>query len=174
MARPSNREKVLDAFERVLIDRGAADATVEAVATEAGVSKGGLLYHFGTKDELFAAFGDRLLARIDAAIADAPGDPAEVVRWYLDASPAAADDRELWQTILAALRGAESELADVIRAAFDRYAEPLAVLGPPVRSEVRLIGDGLFLGALVGMDPPGDLDRIVEDLIVRLAPPGTT
>lgn len=168
MARPSSRELILDAFEEVLIEHGVAAATVETVAQAAGLSKGGLLYHFGTKDELYEAFGARVLERIDGATADAPEDPVELVRWYLDPTPIDTAERALWQTVLAALHGAETELAGVIREAFDRYAEPLGVLDPPLRGQVRLIGDGLFLGALVGMGPPAGLDVIVDDIVARV------
>ncbi|MBR7504171.1 TetR family transcriptional regulator, partial [Mycobacterium tuberculosis] len=46
MARNSadTREKLLDAFDRLLEQHGTAGATLDAVAAEAGVSKGGLLY----------------------------------------------------------------------------------------------------------------------------------
>lgn len=46
---PLAREKVLDAFEAILIDDGERAATLEATAKAAGVSKGGLLYHFRSK-----------------------------------------------------------------------------------------------------------------------------
>src|SRR5699024_915071 len=46
------KEKLLDAFDALLDERGTAGATLDAVAAKAGVSKGGLLYHFGSKAEL--------------------------------------------------------------------------------------------------------------------------
>ena len=53
MARPPHaRERVLDAFEALLIAEGERVATLDATAKRAGVSKGGLLYHFATKEEL--------------------------------------------------------------------------------------------------------------------------
>jgi AcrR family transcriptional regulator len=51
---------VLDAFERLLIDEGERAATMDAAARAAGVSKGGLLYHFASKDALEGALIDRL------------------------------------------------------------------------------------------------------------------
>src|SRR5687767_14471935 len=44
------RERILEAAERVVGDVGAARMTLEGVAQAAGVSKGGLLYHFPTKE----------------------------------------------------------------------------------------------------------------------------
>ena len=45
---PAAREAVLDAFERIIITEGERAATLDATARAAGVSKGGLLYHFGS------------------------------------------------------------------------------------------------------------------------------
>lgn len=167
MARPSSRDRILDAFEATLIDHGAAEATLEAIADAAGVSKGGLLYHFASKDELFAAFGERLLARIDEVVAAAPTEPADVVRWYLDPEPVDTSETELWRSILAALHVTDSGLDDLIAEGFARYARPLGVLDPVLAEQVRLVGDGLFLNSLVGIAPRPALDTIVDEFAAR-------
>jgi AcrR family transcriptional regulator len=51
----SSRDKILDAAMRVVIRDGLLAMTLDAVAQEAAVSKGGLLYHFASKDDLIAA-----------------------------------------------------------------------------------------------------------------------
>lgn len=167
MARPSSREAILDAFEETLISHGAAAATLEVIAEAAGVSKGGLLYHFAAKDDLFAAFGERLLARIDTVVAAAPDDPAAVIRWYLDPQPVGSDEAALWRSIVAALHGTEAVLAELIAGAFDRYARPLAILEPTLAEQVRLVGDGLFLSSLVGIAPRPELAKVTETLVCR-------
>jgi AcrR family transcriptional regulator len=58
--KPSTRDSLLDAFVSVVIERGERAATLEAVAAEAGVSKGGLLYHFGSKKDLVAGVVERI------------------------------------------------------------------------------------------------------------------
>jgi AcrR family transcriptional regulator len=50
---------VLDAAEAVVARQGVANLTLEAVAAEAGISKGGLLHHFRTKDRLVEALVTR-------------------------------------------------------------------------------------------------------------------
>ena len=61
MSRPARaRESVLDAFERILIEDGGRAATMDATARVAGVSKGGLLYHFGSKEALESGLIERL------------------------------------------------------------------------------------------------------------------
>ena len=53
--RGDTRKRLLDAAAVVVRRDGAQALTLDAVAAEAGVSKGGLLYHFKTKRELLDA-----------------------------------------------------------------------------------------------------------------------
>src|SRR5215208_3308653 len=52
MPRPSRRAELLDAAIAVIRRDGAQRLTLDAVAAEAGVSKGGVLYHFGSNAAL--------------------------------------------------------------------------------------------------------------------------
>src|SRR5215469_14243714 len=63
------RERLLDAAERLVLETGAGHLTLAAVAKFAGVSKGGLLYHFPSKDSLLEAMLARYLHDIDARVA---------------------------------------------------------------------------------------------------------
>ncbi|MDF2499266.1 MAG: hypothetical protein K0Q86_2898, partial [Arthrobacter koreensis] len=54
------RERVLSAYEDLLINEGPRGATLDAVTALAGVSKGGLLYHFKNKEALATGILDRL------------------------------------------------------------------------------------------------------------------
>jgi AcrR family transcriptional regulator len=62
--RPSCREKILDAAEAVARESGASRLTLDAAAERAGVSKGGVLYHFPTKEALLEAMVSRHLKGI--------------------------------------------------------------------------------------------------------------
>ncbi len=68
---PLAREKVLDAFEAILVDDGERAATMDATARSAGVSKGGLLYHFASKELLEAG----LIAWTEDRFNGAPATP---------------------------------------------------------------------------------------------------
>lgn len=59
--RPSARGRLLDAATELVGDIGARHLTLDAVAERAGVSKGGLLYHFPNKDALLQAMVERLV-----------------------------------------------------------------------------------------------------------------
>jgi AcrR family transcriptional regulator len=62
MGRPPQtdiRNTLLDAAETVVVRQGIANLTLEAVAAEANLSKGGLLHHFPNKDRLVEAMVQR-------------------------------------------------------------------------------------------------------------------
>jgi AcrR family transcriptional regulator len=63
MVRPSSRDLMLDAAEVLLTEQGAWRLTLDSVAERAQVSKGGLLYHFPSKDALLQALVDRLIEK---------------------------------------------------------------------------------------------------------------
>lgn len=65
MARPDSRQAILDAAETIVGQSGAARMTLDAVAKRSGVSKGGLIYHFPTKEALLQAMIDRMMKRAD-------------------------------------------------------------------------------------------------------------
>jgi AcrR family transcriptional regulator len=63
------RERLLDAAERVVTESGATHLTLDAVAKSAGVSKGGLLYHFPSKEALLEGMLSRHFHDVDAEVA---------------------------------------------------------------------------------------------------------
>ena len=65
----SARERLLDAAERVVAESGAKHLTLDAVAKSAGVSKGGLLYHFPSKEALLEGMLARHFEDVDAEVA---------------------------------------------------------------------------------------------------------
>lgn len=60
-SRTSSRDNILDAAQRVAGRDGAGNLTLDKVACECGMSKGGLLYNFPNKDALLQAMLERLL-----------------------------------------------------------------------------------------------------------------
>ncbi|HJW52524.1 MAG TPA: TetR family transcriptional regulator [Burkholderiaceae bacterium] len=70
------REQLLDAAERVFLERGVGHASLAEVADAAGVTRGAIYHHFDSKAELFEAMVERAEMPIDAAFeaAAAPDD----------------------------------------------------------------------------------------------------
>ena len=65
--RKSNKEEILDAAEKLVAEVGAVHMTLDAVSARAGVSKGGLLYHFPSKDDLIRGMIQRHSEIFEAA-----------------------------------------------------------------------------------------------------------
>ena len=172
----SARDRVLDAYESLLIDTGAAATTLDAVAAAAGVSKGGLLYHFASKEALAAGLLARLRERsvVDADAVRAAREGA--VAYYLRTSaPGGSIPGGLTPTYLAALRVADHtrDVTTVRDALAAVDADALAALrdrlGDPVLAWlVQLVGDGLYLRTLTGTPLPEGLDT--DDLLDLLRP----
>ena len=65
----NKRNKILEAAFTVVAEQGAIRLTIDAVAAESGFSKGGVLYHFRSKNALLtgmlAHLVDAILNRIE-------------------------------------------------------------------------------------------------------------
>ena len=72
-------DRILEAPERVVAEVGAARLTLEGVAQAASVSKGGLLYHFPSKESLLSALAQRYVDNMQRCIDAAKTDLGEGV-----------------------------------------------------------------------------------------------
>lgn len=152
---PLARERVLDAFESVLISQGERAATLEAVAKEAGVSKGGLLYHFGSKADLTAGLVDRLRALTDDDLDNMNRAGEGPVSFYVRTS--IMEDDALDRALIATSRlaqGGSTTAAEGLREVRHRWADAIR---PHVRDEtalelVMLVSDGLYFNNSLGVN----------------------
>jgi AcrR family transcriptional regulator len=91
------RDDLMNAAQRLFVERGVGPTTIEQITTAANVAKGTFYLYFSSKEDILAALGDRFaqqhLATIEAAIADRPGEDwkgrlttwaAASVAFYLD------------------------------------------------------------------------------------------
>lgn len=157
----SARERILDAAEARLLAGGPAGLVLDAIAADAGISKGGLLYHFASKEALVAGLCDRMLEGFDRALEGlSDADPEARGAWaraYLtstvtDEGKPADSSAQLMAGILATL-GRDSRHLEVVRQRFARWHERLEADGidRTTATIVRLAADGLWLSALLGL-----------------------
>lgn len=66
-------ERILDAADAIIMESGGRQFTLDAVAVKAGISKGGLVYSFATKDDLVAAALQREIDRVQRAVKSRAG-----------------------------------------------------------------------------------------------------
>lgn len=76
--RTIDRESVLNSAELLVQKGGATALTLDAVAKAAGITKGGLQYCFGNKDDLITAMIDRWIAAFDLEIEKHAGPKASL------------------------------------------------------------------------------------------------
>lgn len=171
------RDRILDALEELLLEGGAHGITLEAVAARAAVSKGGLLYHFPGKEQLLVGAVDRLGERVDAQLRRAIASGASIARWYLEpADEAVETDVAVARSILAVMRSADGAYEEVQRSlirimrSYDQHL--VDELGDPVLAEiVRLTGDGVYLGQILGLPlPEPALHRALIERLLAAAP----
>ncbi len=171
----NTRDRILRALREVIAGGGTDAVTLDAVAAAAGVSKGGLLYHFPSKAALYTG----LLESTRASVVDEMGQATArsgAVRGFLEYSePTSTDEVETFTSLIAAVRGGQREqaLADedgsgnagrLLVEIFQEWEDPmLAQVSDPVQAQIiRLVGYGLYLGNLVGLPPlPEELREAV-------------
>jgi AcrR family transcriptional regulator len=162
--------RVLSAYTRLMVERGIRGATLEAVASRAGLSKSGALHHFTSVGALQAALFVELRAQARRDADDMRAAPEGAVRYYLVSSLDRESELELLieagyriaqtgdEAALQVLRECRREWLDVLAAATD---ERLALM-------VLFAGDGINHNALMSLPVGEDVltpDR-VEALIV--------
>ena len=131
MARPQtiDRNAVLDAAESVVLSRGASHLTMEAVAKAANVSKGGVLYCYGTKDALIAAMLERYFERCEALAAtlkaDYEGHPNAATLGHIEATRQESIEANTKAASLMAALVQSSDYAENVRAFYHRRLEEI-------------------------------------------------
>lgn len=154
----ATREAILQAACRVVIESGASHMTLETVAREAGVSKGGLLYHFPSKEALVGGMIEYLNgtfnARIHQVYAQDEG-PARG-RWLraFVSSTFYSDQVDVSAGLLAAV-ALNPELLASNRANYQAWQQKFEAdgLDPALATIIRLAADGLWFTELLGFAP---------------------
>ena len=167
------RLKLLDAAATVVRRDGIQAMTLARVADEAGVSKGGLLHHFGSKEDLVSGLLEQTLS--DASCLDelTDGDgPGAFAKAYLEYVRRPDEHQaDAATAVFAAAAAGDGELgpaADVFEAWQQRLMHDDG-LDPALGLLARIVGDGLWLIDLFGLARPSAEDRAaVIDLVARL------
>ncbi|MDH2427652.1 TetR/AcrR family transcriptional regulator [Sphaerisporangium sp. TRM90804] len=167
------RDELLNAAEALLAEQGAQCLTLSAAAERAGVSKGGLLYHFSTKEALIRGMIERLVADFDELVA--AQDESSYSRAYLAATFAAVRSGRLRRWAVVTGAAGDPHLLAPLREAMARWhregmeSEP----DPMAARIVRLACEGLW--EVATHDPAFYDEAQYEELYQRLRallPPG--
>jgi AcrR family transcriptional regulator len=171
------RQAILDAADQIVHTQGVTHLTLEAVAKAAGVSKGGLLYHFPGKEALIKGMilyqvesGTRRIDEIAAGTNDTgPGGWARALLHFIFEKPVQSVEGD-GSGLLAAV-AENPELLEPFREMNNRWQRRLENDGidPVTNMIVRLVIDGLLFQVLFGLDlPPEPLRLQVRDALLAM------
>lgn len=149
----NSREHILDTYVDLLIHSGERAATLDAVATAAKVSKGGLLYHFSSKKALLEALAERTLTLAEEDFAAMKQASEGASAYYINSST--PDNTPFDRALIALSRLAQNnnELAQRTLAHVQEgwHSLILAELGDErIARAVLLLGDGMYYNAAFG------------------------
>ena len=156
------RTRILDAAEAIVRGNGVSGLTLDAAARQAGVSKGGLLYHFSSKEALLVGLLNRLASFVaedfETHLASQPAGPGRVARtmltWGFGLAPEDMNERcDRAAAVFLAAFHHDRALLDPIRAvvANIRRAADADGLPPGHGGAIMAAGDGLFMARRVDL-----------------------
>lgn len=116
--RSSHREALLDAAEAIVSEEGVAELTLEGVAARTGVTKGGLIYHFKTKEVLLQALVERTIQQMEVRYQDkakAQGSRLDtlLIAMINDVFDMSREEKTLIANLLAAISNYPNQLGPV-------------------------------------------------------------
>lgn len=159
VVRPSSRQVVVDAAIELARREGVAAVTFDAVSREADMSRGGVIYHFPSKDDLLVAMVERIAEVWEEELLDALGKPfaessaAERMAAYLRVAVASTAQSDIAMMIDPAVPVAGEHPAQrVARRWAPSAADAIESTDTFELYLVRLAADGLWLHSALDMD----------------------
>jgi AcrR family transcriptional regulator len=156
--RPSSRDSILDAAQNLALKQGAGSLSLDGVAKEAGVSKGGLMYNFPTKKALLLAMVDRVVehnrAAHQAEIARLPEKPGRnLLAYVLNSTRELDTDDRLSTSLLAELVGDPELRVSTAEYFADRFKLLTSDRSVTEAAIIHLATEGLWFLELLGISP---------------------
>lgn len=167
----ASRDAILDAAGRILVRDGGDALTIASVAREAGISKGGLFYHFASKKALVEGLVARHVSAFEELITAAGEEPGAATKAYLRS--AEHPDGPATKSV-AALLAATVISPEALESLRERYADWQARLDrdgvpPGVATAIRFAVDGIWLADVLGLAPVTGSRRVqVIEVLERL------
>ncbi|MBD2000603.1 TetR family transcriptional regulator [Leptolyngbya sp. FACHB-541] len=180
-SRSATRAALLRAASQVVIDKGVEALTLDAVAQQAGVSKGGLLYHFPNKDALMTSMVEQLIQDFEVVLQtefdqdDAPGTPGQWVRAYIRATLRFSKQSLALVARLSSIAANSPDLFESAKVYEQQSRQRIETSGiDPIKATIILLAaDGLWLSEVfqVGTLEEPQLIQVVETLLAMTRSP---
>lgn len=167
------RQHILKSAKEFILKNGFNELTLDSVATQAGISKGGLLYHFPNKEALLIGLAQYIFEEFITLIEDqAKKDPLEKGKWCRALIEVTKKDlehnAELYVGIIAAsmlspdLLKSMSQIYQFMQNKMDQDG-----INPVTATIIRLAIDGLYYSELFNIAPLDDKlrEKVFQQLI---------
>lgn len=150
------RENILRAASQVTLEDGVGRLTLESVAERAGISKGGLLYHFSTKEALVEGMIEHFLNRFDARLEEKLKQNSTWLEAYINTSLEGDDLEDQMSVSLLAAVVLNPHLLNPLRERYHQWQQKLYAHHQSIEIPlaIRLILDGLWISNLLNLAPP--------------------
>ncbi|SIS49150.1 TetR/AcrR family transcriptional regulator [Salimicrobium flavidum] len=154
MARHSRKIDILNAASRIVSHQGIFNLTLEAVAKEAGISKGGLLYHFKTKEALVSGMVEHLAnnyrEKIQSHVNEDTEETGKWTRAFLNVTFNHGYPNKDWNAGLLAAKAVNPELLKPLHDAYREWQHNIENdgLDSVDATLIRLSTDGIWLSEL--------------------------
>jgi AcrR family transcriptional regulator len=168
------RQKILLAAAQIINTTGVLALTLEAVAKEAKISKGGLLYHFPSKDVLMKGMNDYLLQGFTDEVEHAANeDPCEKGKWaraYTTTTFTQLDREFDMNVAFLAAVATNPELLNSMSQHLQLLQSRIENdhIDPIVSTVIRLAVDGMYFNQLYGMNLREDVRKQVLNYLLAL------
>ena len=160
----TTRDELLRAAETVVAQSGSRALTLDAVAAQAGVSKGGLLYHFPNKRALIMAMVAQAVDGFEAGVQASVDAGADWLSAYVEATLSDVSQPSPLSGVLAAV-AEDPQLLEPFRAALDNWYRRALDRYGVAALPLLLALDGLWFHAQIGTAP--GIDAAVVGLSLR-------
>lgn len=154
----TTRDRIIDAAMSIVRDQGVAKLTLDEAARCAGLSKGGVLYHFKTKDDLIRGVVEHLITRCDSLQQSYyDREPEGPYRWVravvqtgFDPNGPASD--KLASALLASI-AVNPELVTPLQAHYDKWIERIRADSPNplLAGMICMAMDGHYFEKILGL-----------------------
>ena len=160
----STKEHILQTVRRLAIETGSVPS-MGVIAQQAGVSKGGLMHHFTSRNALVEGIAVQAIRDLDQALTAAAERGLVVETWLRLSS--SREEAALYRAMSILLTD-QTSLTDTLlqhAAEATRRWEHLITVetGDPVAASIiRLLGDGMLLNSLTDNDAGPSIDSILQ------------
>lgn len=174
MSKEDTRNKILKAAANIVQSNGILDLTLEAAAVEAGISKGGLLYHYPSKNALIEGMIQNFMqSYADNIKLSAKQDVSQEGKWTRafinETFQQSTTDRSLDAGLMAAA-ALNPELLGPMQDAYGAWQQHIEDDGiDPIHATIlRLAVDGLWFSELFSLAPleEGFRNEILDRLLL--------